>query len=340
MNKHLVTLTFVISGLISSHAQTKTADSVIIRVGKASKMILSIHDKKDLETLKHYDFQALVNDMITKLEKRDTTPLTNAPSQYLKDSSTVTKPAENKDDVNEEWVVRMNGKRNTHHWSKRTYHSWNFDIGTNNYLSNGKFPDQSNAQYSVRPFGSWYVAINSIERTHVAGKFFLEWGFGASWYNFKFQDNSTFLSKDNVSTTFIKDSRPFDFEKSKLTATYLNASFVPVLDFGVGGRKTTIFDGSRVDFSTRGNHSSAFRIGLGPYVGYRVDSYTKQVYEVDGKETKEHHHDPYYLNNIRYGLRLQFGFNDVDFFFNYDLNPVFVAAKGPKLNAFSFGVTF
>ena len=46
------------------------------------------------------------------------------------------------------------------------------------------------------------------------------------------------------------------------------------------------------------------------------------------------------MNNLRYGLRLQFGFRDTDFFFNYDLNELFSAGKGPKVNAFSFGVSF
>ncbi|MFN8887027.1 MAG: hypothetical protein ACK5WF_06180, partial [Cyclobacteriaceae bacterium] len=68
-------------------------------------------------------------------------------------------------------------------------------------------------------------------------------------------------------------------------------------------------------------------------------SYTKQVYEVDGDDKVERHHDPYFLNNIRYGIRAQFGFRGTDFFFNYDMNDLFVAGKGPQLNAFSFGIT-
>ena len=43
---------------------------------------------------------------------------------------------------------------------------------------------------------------------------------------------------------------------------------------------------------------------------------------------------------MRYGLRAQIGFNDIDLFINYDMNELFAAGKGPQLNAFSFGVTF
>ncbi len=331
---------FVVPVVGMAYGQNKPADSVVIRVGEASKVIFAIHDKKDLETLRHYDFQALMNDMITKLEKNDTTQLTKGSETYLKDSVKEgnTRPAQTvstPDSSNKHW-----NKRSVKHWNRRTYHSFNMDFGTNNYLSKGKFPDQTNEPYAVRPWGSWYVALNSVQRTHIAGKFYLEWGMGVSWYNFKFQNNQTVLSKDDNGVIFGEDSRNFDFIKSKLTATYLNASFVPMIDFGKGGRSTTIFDGSRVDFSSRGNHSSSFRFGLGPYAGYLIDSYTKQVFKDQGDKHKERNHDTFYLNNIRYGMRLQLGFRDVDLFFNYDINHLFVDNKGPELNAFSFGVTF
>ena len=48
-------LMLVISQL--PQAQTKAADSVVIRVGEGSKVIFAIKDKKDLETLKQYDFR-------------------------------------------------------------------------------------------------------------------------------------------------------------------------------------------------------------------------------------------------------------------------------------------
>ena len=74
-------------------------------------------------------------------------------------------------------------------------------------------------------------------------------------------------------------------------------------------------------------------------MGYRIDSYTKQMYYENGDKMKTHNHDNYYLNNLRYGLRLQLGFRDTDIFFNYDMNELFTDGKGPKLNAFSFGIT-
>ena len=87
------------------------------------------------------------------------------------------------------------------------------------------------------------------------------------------------------------------------------------------------------------NDGELFRIGLGPYIGYRISSHSKLVYKDDGRE-KEKDRDSFYLNNFRYGARLQIGYRSTDLFFNYDINELFEEGKGPKLNAFSFGVIF
>ena len=44
----------------------------------------------------------------------------------------------------------------------RTRNYLNFDFGLNNYLEGNQFPDATNAQYTVKPFGSWYIGISSV----------------------------------------------------------------------------------------------------------------------------------------------------------------------------------
>jgi hypothetical protein len=112
--------------------------------------------------------------------------------------------------------------------------------------------------------------------------------------------------------------------------SYINASFIPVFDTGKYRRGSRHWNA----------HGSSFRIGVGPYVGYRLGSHSRQVYLEDGDNEVNKVRDHFYLNNLRYGARLQFGLRSVDFFFNYDLNELFVENKGPKLNAFSFGIVF
>ena len=83
-----------------------------------------------------------------------------------------------------------------------------------------------------------------------------------------------------------------------------------------------------------------FRLGIGPYMGYRIASKSKLVYESGDDREKEKDRDSFYLNNLRYGFRLQLGVRSTDLFINYDLNDLFADEKGPRLNAISFGLIF
>lgn len=330
--KRKLILTCLIACLsMAGFSQSKQADTVVIKVGTGSKLILAVQDKKDLETMKQYDFQKLISDLIAKLENEDTSRHTKPAETYLKSDTTELESVVEESKNDEDWGVNWQHNNKKEKPRKRTYHSMNFDLGTNNYLTPNGFPDQDNSLYTVKPWGSWYVGINSVQRTRLANKFYMEWGLGVSWYNFKFQNTKTTIGKDNDGVIFELDTRDADFKKSKLTATYLNASLVPMIDFGGNRRKPSFFDG---------HNANSFRIGAGPYVGYRIASYSKQVFKENDAERKPRNHDNYYLNNLRYGLRFQIGFDDVDLFFNYDMNELFVENKGPKLNAFSFGITF
>lgn len=319
-----VFLTLIMSGLVLTASAQQKPDTIVVELAKTSRVIFTIKDRKDLPTLRQYDFQALFTDILNKID--------NTPVGLQRD--TVTEPTENKreyeivtwdSDDDENWQ-----KERKSSYSRRTRHSINFDLGMNNYLNEGKFPDENNELYTVRPWGSWYVAINSIQHTHVKGKLFLEWGAGINWYNFKFQNDNILMSKDENGVIFTADNRDVDYIKSKLTASYLTASLVPVFDFGGRGSKARFWD----------SYGSKFRFGLGPYASYRIGSHSKLVYE-NGDKTKEKDYDNFYLNTFRYGLRLQLGIQSTDFFFNYDLNELFsTKPNNPKLNAFSFGIIF
>ncbi|HEY9487630.1 MAG TPA: hypothetical protein VIQ51_04820, partial [Chryseosolibacter sp.] len=195
--------------------------------------------------------------------------------------------------------------------------------------SNDQFPDGSEL-YAVRPWGSWYVAGNSVQRTRLGRNLFVEWGLGVSWYSFKFEEHNTSITEDEFGVHFGTDNRDVEFIKSKLSATFINVSLVPVLDFGEHSRKPRMWDGQ----------GGGFRFGFGPYVGYRISSKTKLVYEQGGDREKEKNRDNFYLNNLRYGFRMQIGVRSTDLFINYDLNELFAENKGPKLNAISFGLIF
>lgn len=328
--KNILIILIALTGF-TSVAQQKP-DTVIVDLANSSRVVFTIKDRKDITILRRYDFQAMFTDILNKID--GTNPVNEIAVISEPDSiievDEIDEPEivtwDNNNDDDADWY-----KEKRDRYSRRTRHSVNFDLGTNNYLMDGKFPDDNNEIYSVRPWGSWYVAINSVQRTRVASKFFIEWGMGLSSYNFKFQKDNIAMTKDEDGVFFTEDPRDVNFIKSKLTATFLNASFIPMLDFGGRGKKTRFWD----------SYGSQFRIGVGPYAGYRIGSHSKLVYKDDGKE-KEKNRESFYLNNFRYGLRVQLGIRSTDIFFNYDLNELFSSSKpnNPKLNAFSFGFIF
>jgi hypothetical protein len=218
-----------------------------------------------------------------------------------------------------------------------THRDFEIDLGINNWLEDDKFPNDNNSLYAVRPWGSWYVALNAINDTHVAGPLHLEWGVGVSWYNFKFENEAVRVSEGANQVIFTEAASDIESKKSKLTASYVNVSFVPVIKFGNQDNNNDKHRSHRHkwDWDNFGEDEGGFRLGVGGYAGYKLASYTKTV--VDDRN-RDKDHDGFYLNNLRYGVRVQMGFRGVDLFANYDLNEMFVKNKGPQLNAFSFGV--
>ena len=342
-------LTFFLSttSLLGGYAQQQKADTVIVPLAESSKIIFTVGDPADLEILRHYHFQRLFDDILRRLEESN--GITRDSASYATDAREDRDiPVQREEDIHaeeqeheedeedEDWNSDDDDFDDGHKWERsrrgrvgQTWQSYNIDLGTNNYLSGDQFPDGSEP-YAVRPWGSWYIAGNSVQRTRLGKNLFVEWGLGVSWYNFKFQEDNILVRKDEFGIHFDADMREVDYVKSKLSATFINASLVPVLDFGDHSRKRRVWDG----------HGGGFRFGIGPYVGYRVASKSKLVYESGGDREKEKDRDSFYLNNLRYGFRLQLGVRSTDLFINYDMNDLFADEKGPRLNAISFGLIF
>ena len=323
-------------------AQSVEADTVIINFGNNSRIIFYIDSQEDLDQLRNYDLNQLAKDFSMKVENAsgDEEVSEESGEKYLKDTTIIIRdPVKIIERERDNDIEKVREDDNEHatddrvlvkHYSTKQF--FNFDLGMNNYLEEGKFPDSYNANHSVRPWGSWYVSLGSMYKSHVDGSLFLEYGGSISWYNFKFEDSETRLFKDDINVSFINDTSGYNYKKSKLTATYLNVSFVPVLYFG--DKKS--FSGKSF---WKQKYNKGFRIGLGAYGGYRIGSHAKYVYKQDGNKERDKDKDSFYLNNWRYGARLQVGFKGTDLFVNYDLNELFAEGKGPKLNAFSFGIT-
>ncbi|HNP19993.1 MAG TPA: hypothetical protein PKL31_16260 [Fulvivirga sp.] len=352
MNKvkaHIVLIICLVAIMISTvaYGQQKT-DSLIINVGK-SKIIFLIQDRADLEKIESYDLNAILQSLKMKLEADSTLVSMNEEGEQVTVQDTTVvfdgTPEDNEEyrgesPEDDSWRTDRGNKDFSWNFSdnndfKGSYHTFNFDLGTNNMLNgNGQFPDEANEDYAVRPWGSWYFGINSTFHSHVKGKLSIEWGPGVSWYNFKFQNDRIRVTEIAGVTSFVEDPDPtIGYKKSKLTASYFNFMAVPMLQFN-GVRKISRTSKGWRDFKI-GQSTAGFRIGLGGYAGYRLGSHSKVKFD-SGKKDKDR--DNFNLTNFRYGLRLQMGFRGTDLFFNYDMNELFADGKGPKINAFSFGI--
>lgn len=331
-NRTVVTVTFALllaftSGAVKGQDAPGT-DTVVVPLAKTSQIIFTIQDRGDIEVLKHYNFQELFQDIFRKLGDSTIAPSAERNMHEEPDTTSREESYAENDRDNDDHKGGDRWEESRHGRIGHTWQSTNVDLGTNNYLADDQFPDGSEP-YAVRPWGSWYVGVNSVQRTRLGKNVFAEWGLGVSWYSFKFQDDNIAVLQDGPALQFINDMREVDFIKSKLSATFINASLVPVLDFSDHRYKHRIWDGS---------NGGGFRFGVGPYVGYRISSKTKLVYESGGDRSREKNHDSFYLNNLRYGIRLQIGVRSTDIFVNYDMNDLFATDRGPKLNAISFGL--
>lgn len=345
-----------LGSLLHASAQTEPLlqDTLSIQIGTDKQVIILVKDKQALRSLQNYDLNRMVRDLNQKadsLENRNTIVITDEEGNRYRIAYSIKTAGskqdstqENKDDdksKNINIVINQTNKSKEHkvsHYS-RTRSSLNFDLGVNNYLQDGKFPQEDDAQYAVKSWGSWYVGINQVFKTQIAGPLALQWGGGISWYNFKFEDPSTRLTKTSEGVEFGREiSTEINSQKSKLTASFIGLQAVPMLDFGYRRKVTTNDDGSKR--VSRWHDDKAFRVGLGGYAGYRLGSYTKYKYELNNDTKKDRDRGSYYLNNWRYGVRMQVGYKGMDLFAQYDLNELFVDNRGPQLNAFSFGITF
>ncbi|WP_082305102.1 outer membrane beta-barrel protein [Persicobacter sp. CCB-QB2] len=202
---------------------------------------------------------------------------------------------------------------------RRSSGYFGMDLGVNNWLENGRSPS-GNAPYNVRPWGSWYVSLGGGYLLMLSNHFGFDMGGDISWYNFKFQDDDVRLVKGEDRLIFDTADPSINSIKSKLTVPYVNVKLVPTFKIGPKHRGMTI--------------------GAGAYAGYRIGGYTKVKQKIDGSTHKPKNHSDFYLNNFRYGVRFQLGWEEVQFYANYDLNPIFQTDHAPELNAFSLGMTF
>ena len=336
-NALFIALFLGVFGIAFGRTEPAPKDSVVILFGKSTRITLHAKDREELKALKNYDFNALLDQLVTLMEqdRRDTSFVMDGDTIVMRDGQVVIRGGGKKEPVtfsikigggdgvkisNGDTTVTVNRDRK----SRVTRTEFVFDLGLDNYLENGRIVDQPNADYVLRPWGSRYLAIGYQFKTRLFGHkspLHLHYGPEVSFNNFMFESNRRLVRTDS-GVAFADVPDVSELRKSKLTVIYASLPLMAVLDFGR-------------------SHNTRFRIGVGGFIGYRVHSYTKIMYFRDGDKQKDHEAGNFALNSVRYGVQALVGFRGINLFAKYDLNPLFASGRGPTpndLNAFSFGI--
>ncbi|PWJ44778.1 outer membrane beta-barrel protein [Sediminitomix flava] len=206
---------------------------------------------------------------------------------------------------------------------RRTRSYWNMDLGLNTYVENGEIP--GNVPYRLDPLGSRYVAFSHNWRTQIGNldksPFFIKYGLSISWNNYMFEDD-VLLSVEGEEVVF--GEVPSDWSSVKKNKLAVANIGIPIM-------------------LQIGRDKGSFQFGIGGYANYRIDSWQKHKFTRDGDTEKEKDHDPFNIQDFRYGLSTEIGIPKAGFkiFANYELSPLFrYTDTNPELNTIMFGIRF
>ncbi|TAH22520.1 MAG: hypothetical protein EAZ08_01210 [Cytophagales bacterium] len=295
-------------------------DSLIVQFGKG-KIVIFVANKADKDKLQEmYDSGALRNSLryLEADQLADTALVKDDSGEYRiikKNGETIIYYDKVKEGGKSSGIridIDRNDRRNEPSNNRyRAYMSYDFGIDVGMNIMMPKSGSLSGTLYELTPLRSNYIALNFMNRINFSKYARARIGLEVSWYNFSFEKDVRLNMRDTGLELAID---PNGLQKSKLAATYVN---LPVM-LEVGRRW-------------------GFTVGVGGYVGYRVDSWTKAT-APNGDKQKDH--DSYYLTNFRYGISTQLGLRWIKLFANYDLNSLFVSDKAPNMNVLSVGVRF
>ena len=225
--------------------------------------------------------------------------------------------------INSNGTVKIHKKDSLNHFANRA--GFNIYFGLNTFGGTSSIGGNYNAtNFELSPLGSRYFGMGFVRSTTLSQtatkSFRLSYGLELSWQNYMFENN-TVLTKGTNSISFYTylddNGKQVALSRNKLTIASLLLPVMPYVAF-----KKSSF----VQF-----------VGLGGYLGYRIDSYTKTKEEDSGH--KQWNHNSFFLNPIRYGVSFELGIKALPvLFFNYDLSNVFQNDKGPKINGINFGI--
>lgn len=210
-------------------------------------------------------------------------------------------------------------------YDKRTTSDLVFAIGFNNAIIEGESLNDS--PYKLG--GSGFVELGWAWKTRVlqnSNAVRFKYGFSFQWNKLDIKDNLYFNEVNNVVTL---EEYPLNLNKSKFRTT--NLVFPVHFEFGPS---------KKIDRDTYFRYSThnQFKIGIGAYGGFMLQSMQKLKYKEDGHRQKDKFKS-YNTNDLVYGVSSYLAWGDVGLYFKYDLSPIF-KNQAYDQNNISLGIRF
>jgi hypothetical protein len=199
-----------------------------------------------------------------------------------------------------------------------------FELGLNNYVDKDFSFSRTGADefMDLNTGKSWNVNINVADfgLNIYKGRVGILSGIGFEFFDYKFDDNSMTLAKENgVVVPDYTTYQDISLMKTKITMSYLTVPLLLEWQIPVG--------------------SNDIILNGGVVGGMKLGSHTKVVYKESGNRQKDKVRDDFNLSPFRYGFTARVGYNDWKLYATYYAVPLFEEDKGPELFPVAAGIS-
>jgi hypothetical protein len=206
-------------------------------------------------------------------------------------------------------IVINNNSNKPKKFDKRTTDDLVFAIGFNNAITDGESLNDSPYKFG----GSGFVELGYAWKTRVfenSNALRLKYGFSFMWNKLDIKDNLYFNENNGV---VMLEEFPLNVNKSKFRTT--NLVFPVHFEFGPS---------KKIERDTYYRYSThkQFKVGIGAYGGFVLQSMQKLKYKEDGNRQKEKLKG-YNTNNLVYGVSTYISWGNIGLYAKYDLSPIF-----------------
>lgn len=209
-------------------------------------------------------------------------------------------------------------------WKDKFSGHWaGIDFGLNS-LTRADYTGYSYEFLKNEPIRSYSLSVNPVQQSiglqRNSNTIGLVTGLGLQWLNYRLDKNTTL--EESVSGKVMPKTLFFDDNQKSIFSLYY--ATLPVL----------------IEFQVPVNHyNNRLFFSAGITGNYRISSNTKIRYRLNKKRENLKTPGDYSLHDLRFNLTTRAGYRNFQVFCNYDLQPLFLKEKGPKVIPLTFGIT-